>query len=58
MRIWNEVATLVLFAVIFLVVLKSAFNWIYGVVGIFVLAILLMLGIRLYKKLREKNPEA
>ncbi len=58
MRIWNEVATLVLFAVIFLVVLKNAFNWIYGVLGIFVLAILLMLGIRLYRKIREKNPEA
>ena len=58
MRIWNEVATLVLFAVIFLVVLKNAFNWIYGVLGIFVLAILLMLGIRLYKRIRDKNPEA
>ena len=58
MRIWNEVATLILFAVVFLVILKNAFNWIYGVVGIFVLAILLMLGIRLYKRIREKNPEA
>jgi len=58
MRIWNEVATLVLFAVVFLVILKSAINWIFGVVGIFVLGILLMLGIRLYKRVREKNPEA
>ena len=58
MRIWNEVATLILFAVVFLVILKNAFNWIYGVVGIFVLAILLMLGIRLYKRVREKNPNA
>lgn len=58
MRIWNEVATLVLFAVVFLVILKNAFNWIYGVVGIFVLAILLMLGIRLYKRIRDKNPNA
>jgi putative membrane protein len=58
MRIWNEVATLVLFAVVFLVVLKNAFNWIYGVIGIFVLAILLMLGIRLYKRIRDKNPDA
>ncbi len=58
MRIWNEVATLVLFAVIFLVVLKNAFNWIYGLIGIFVLAILLMLGIRLYKRIRDRNPEA
>ncbi|BFP40940.1 CopD family protein [Flavobacteriaceae bacterium GF1] len=58
MRIWNEVATLVLFAVTFLVILKNAFNWIYGVVGILVLGVLLMLGIRLYKRIREKNPNA
>lgn len=58
MRIWNEGATIILFAVIFLVVLKSAINWIFGVVGIIVLGILLMLGIRLYKSIRDKNPEA
>lgn len=58
MRIWNEGATLLLFAVTFLVILKSAFNWIFGVLGIVVLALLLMLGIRLYKRIRDKNPEA
>ena len=58
MRIWNEVATLVLFAVTFLVILKNAFNWIYGIVGILVLGVLLMLGIRLYKRIRERNPNA
>ena len=54
-RIWNEVATLILFSVVFLVVLKNAFNWIFGVIGLFSLAILLMLGIKLYKRIREKN---
>ncbi|MBT8205335.1 MAG: CopD family protein [Eudoraea sp.] len=58
MRIWNEGATLILFAVIFLVVLKNAVNWIYGLLGLILLAVLLMLGIRLYKRIREKNPEA
>ena len=58
MRIWNEGATILLFAIVFLAVLKSATNWIYGVGGIIVLAILLMLGIRLYKRIRDKNPEA
>ncbi|MCB0371691.1 MAG: CopD family protein [Muricauda sp.] len=58
MRIWNEVATIILFAVVFLVILKSAFNWIYGIVGMFVLMILLMLGIKLYKRYREKHPNA
>ncbi|CAM4092278.1 CopD family protein [Zobellia nedashkovskayae] len=58
MRIYNEGATLILFAVVFLVILKSAFNWIFGVIGIIVLGILLMLGIKLYNRIRSKNPEA
>lgn len=58
MRIWNEGATLILFAVVFLVILKSAFNWIFGIIGIFVLGILLMLGIRLYRRIQKKNPNA
>jgi len=58
MRIWNEGATFILFSVVFLVVLKNAFNWVFGVVGIIVLGILLMLGFKLYKNIRNKNPEA
>ena len=58
MRIWNEGATVVLFAVTFLAILKSAFNWVFGVAGIVVLGLLLMLGIKLYKRIRDKNPEA
>ena len=55
MRLWNEGSTIILFSVIFLVILKNAFNWIYGVVGIFALGVLLMLGIRIYKRIRNKN---
>lgn len=58
MRIWNEGATLILFAIVFLVILKSSINWIFGVVGIIVLGIMLMLGIKLYKRIRNKNSEA
>lgn len=58
MRIWNEGATLILFSVVFLVILKGTFNWIFGVAGIVVLGILLMLGIKLYQRIRNKNPEA
>ncbi len=53
MRIWNEGSTIILFSVVFLVILKNAFNWIYGVVGIITLGVLLMLGIKLYKRLRS-----
>jgi putative membrane protein len=58
MRIWNEGATLVLFAVTFLVILKNAINWIFGLVGLLVLVLLLMLGIRLYKRFRDRHPDA
>ena len=54
-RIWNEGATIILFAVVFLVILKSAINWIFGVIGIFVFSILIMLGFKLYKRIRENN---
>ncbi|OUR98126.1 protoporphyrinogen IX oxidase [Flavobacteriales bacterium 33_180_T64] len=58
MRLWNEGATFILFAVVFLVILKSAINWVFGVIGIFVLGILLMLGFKVYKNIRNKNPDA
>ncbi|MCH2033219.1 MAG: CopD family protein [Tenacibaculum sp.] len=55
LRIWNEVATIILFAVVFLVVLKNAINWIWGVVGIILVSVLLMMSVRLYKKIRAKK---
>ncbi|WGD35685.1 CopD family protein [Olleya sp. YS] len=58
MRLYNEGATFILFAVVFLVILKSAINWVFGVVGILVLGLLLMLGFKLYKRIRDKNPNA
>ena len=58
MRLWNEGATFILFAVVFLVILKSAINWVFGVVGMVVLGILLMLGFKIYKNIRSKNPNA
>mgnify|MGYP000135564323 CR=1 FL=1 len=58
MRIWNEASTLILFSIIFLVILRHNLNWVFGVVGIFVLALILMLGIKLYKRIRKKKPEA
>ena len=58
MRIWNEGATFILFAVVFLVILKNAINWIYGIIGLVVLGVLIMLGFKVYKNIRAKNPEA
>ncbi|HLA54697.1 MAG TPA: CopD family protein [Flavobacterium sp.] len=55
MRLWNEGATIILFSIVFLVVLKNAVNWIFGVIGIILLSILLTLGFKMYKKIRERN---
>ncbi len=57
MRIWNEGATLILFAVIFLAILKNAVDWIYGMAGLLLLAGILMLGIRLYRRMRQGNQD-
>lgn len=54
-RIWNEVATLFLVAIVFLVVLKSSFDWLYGILGMFAFAALLMAGISIYKRVRENS---
>lgn len=55
LRLWNELATVLLFAIVFVVVLKSAINWIYGVLGLLTFAILLMVAVKLYKKFRENH---
>jgi putative membrane protein len=55
LRIFNEIATVILFAIVFLVVLKNEISWIWGVVGIVLFGVLLMLAINTYKKLREKK---
>lgn len=55
MRLWNEGATFILFAVVFLAILKNAFNWIFGVIALLVLAIFIMLGFKIYQKIRHSN---
>ena len=52
-RIWNEVATLFLVAIVFIIVMKSQLNWIYGTLGFVLFGLLLMMAIRTYKKVRE-----
>ncbi|WP_299587621.1 protoporphyrinogen oxidase HemJ [Mucilaginibacter sp.] len=55
LRIWNEVATLFLFAIVFLAVLKNAVNWIYGIIGLVLLSLILMSAVKIYKYYRTKK---
>jgi len=53
LRIWNEVATIFLVAIIMLAVVKQALSWIWGLAGLAAFIVVLMLAIKVYKRIRE-----
>jgi len=57
MRLFNEGATIVLFAVVFLVNFRYSIDWVYGTVGLLLFALLLMAGFKIYKQIRERNKQ-
>lgn len=57
LRIFNEVATIILISVVFIIVLKNELDWIKGTLGFILVAVALMIGIRIYKRIRLKKGE-
>jgi len=55
LRIWNEVSTIFLIAIIFLVVVKQGISLVYGLIGLLLFIIIIMFSISLYKNIRRKN---
>ncbi|EDM35993.1 hypothetical protein PBAL39_23337 [Pedobacter sp. BAL39] len=55
LRLWNEVATILLVAIVFTVVLKSAVNWIYGLIGLIIFSVVIMIAVKWYKAYRKKH---
>ncbi len=55
LRAWNEVPTILLFAIVFLVVLKSTLNFWWGMLTLLGLIVLIMAGIRIYKSIRNRS---
>lgn len=55
LRLWNEVATLFLVAIVFLIVIRSNTGFIWGMLGLVIFAVTLMLAIKIYKKGRERK---
>ena len=53
LRLFNEGGTVLLVAIVFLVVVKSSSGLVWGLLGLFIFAALLMLGVYLYKKQRS-----
>ncbi len=55
LRVWNEVGTLFLIAIVFLIVLKDTLSMLWGVLGLVILMIVMLIAIRIYKKFRNND---
>jgi putative membrane protein len=54
LRLWNEVATILLVAIVFAVILRTALDLAYGLIGLVVLGGSIMVAVKVYKKYRTK----
>ncbi len=54
LRVWNEVATIFLVSIVFIVILKNALSMLWGLLGLAVFIAVLLIAIRIYKKVRER----
>ena len=55
LRIWNEVATVFLIAIVMLATVKDSMSWARGLIGLFLFVVVLMGAIKIYKKIRMKK---
>jgi len=55
LRIWNEVATILLIAIVMLATVKESISWFWGVIGLLLFTAVIMSGIKIYKLTREKK---
>ena len=54
LRLWNEVATVFLIAIVMLVVVKQSISLVWGLIGLVLFIALLLGAIKIYKLLRDK----
>ena len=57
LRLFNELGTVFLVAIVFLVIVKSTGGLVWGMLGLFIFAALLMGGVYIYKKQRQTMSE-
>ena len=55
LRVWNEVATIFLVAIVMLAVVKQNMSWAWGLTGLFCFVFILMSAVRIYKKMRARK---
>jgi putative membrane protein len=55
LRLWNELATVFLFVIVFLAVGKGAISLVKVFIALVILILILMVAIRIYRLIRERN---
>jgi protoporphyrinogen IX oxidase len=55
LRVWNEVATIFLIAIVMIVTVKDNISWLWGIIGLALFTIALMSAIKIYKIIRTKK---
>jgi protoporphyrinogen IX oxidase len=55
LRIWNEVATIILVACVMLAVVKDTISLLWGITGLILFIVILMSAIRIYKTIRKDD---
>lgn len=55
LRIWNEVATIFLVAIVMLATVKEGMSWVWGLLGLFLFVILIMSAVKIYKAVRKRS---
>lgn len=55
LRIWNEVATIFLIAIVMLATVKESMSFVWGLIGLTAFIIALLIAIYVYKNLRKKS---
>jgi protoporphyrinogen IX oxidase len=55
LRVWNEVATIFLIAIVMIVTVKDNMSWLWGITGLALFTIALMSAIKIYKTIRTKK---
>ncbi len=55
LRVWNEVATIFLVAIVMLATVKQSMSFVWALIGLICFVIVLMSAIKIYKIIRQKS---
>ena len=55
LRLWNELATLFLVSIVFVIVFKNAISWVWAIGGLVIIGVLMWIIIKVYRGKTKEN---